>query len=269
MTNLLRRSHAPLTTAAWEVVDAQATDILKSQLSARRFVDISGPHGWELAAVDIGRLKVADEGSSAGVPWGIREVLPLLEVRVPFVVQQMELDAIARGCKDPDLGNLQEAVTKAARFEESVIYEGMPPAQMSGLLKESPHDSVALPADPMEYPNAVSQALRALEAAGIPRPYMLVMGRDSYFQLMQQGKGGYPPHRLIEEMTGSRTHNTSALQGGVVLSAAAGNFELTLGQDWSVGYAFHDRDAVELYIAESFAFRVLEPAAAVELVAAR
>jgi hypothetical protein len=36
-----------------------------------------------------------------------------------------------------------------------------------------------------------------------------------------------------------------------------------LGQDFSVGYASHDRDKVELYLTESFTFRVLEPAAAV------
>ena len=33
----------------------------------------------------------------------------------------------------------------------------------------------------------------------------------------------------------------------------------------SVGYAFHEKHTVELYLAESFTFRVLEPAAAVHL----
>ena len=56
MTSLLRRSQAPLTDPAWQEVDDQATQILKSKLSARRFVDIDGPHGWKLAAVDVGRL---------------------------------------------------------------------------------------------------------------------------------------------------------------------------------------------------------------------
>jgi len=36
-------------------------------------------------------------------------------------------------------------------------------------------------------------------------------------------------------------------------------------QDLSIGYADHGRDEVELFLAESFTFRVLEPAAAVRL----
>jgi uncharacterized linocin/CFP29 family protein len=55
------------------------------------------------------------------------------------------------------------------------------------------------------------------------------------------------------------------LEGGLLISAAEGNFELTVGQDFSVGYASHDRDQVELYLTESFTFRVLEPKGCVRL----
>ena len=41
--------------------------------------------------------------------------------------------------------------------------------------------------------------------------------------------------------------------------------ELTIGQDGSIGYVCHNRDEVELCITASFTFRVLAPAAAVEL----
>jgi uncharacterized linocin/CFP29 family protein len=50
-----------------------------------------------------------------------------------------------------------------------------------------------------------------------------------------------------------------------VLSRRGGDFEMTVGQDLAIGYKVHDAQDVELYFAESFAFRVLEPAAAVEL----
>ncbi len=57
-----------------------------------------------------------------------------------------------------------------------------------------------------------------------------------------------------------------ALQGGaVLLSVRGGDYELTVGQDLSVGYAIHDRTDVELFLTESFAFRVLENKAAVLL----
>ncbi|MEZ4309875.1 MAG: family 1 encapsulin nanocompartment shell protein [Polyangiaceae bacterium] len=52
------------------------------------------------------------------------------------------------------------------------------------------------------------------------------------------------------------------LDGAVFLSTRGGDFELTVGQDLSIGYASYERSRVELYLTESFTFRVLEPAAA-------
>jgi uncharacterized linocin/CFP29 family protein len=57
-----------------------------------------------------------------------------------------------------------------------------------------------------------------------------------------------------------------ALQGGaVLLSVRGGDYELTVGQDLSIGYAVHDRTDVELFLTESFTFRVLEEKAAIFL----
>jgi uncharacterized linocin/CFP29 family protein len=55
------------------------------------------------------------------------------------------------------------------------------------------------------------------------------------------------------------------VEGAVLLSTRGGDYELTVGQDWSVGYAAHDRTKVELYLTESFTFRVLESKAAILL----
>jgi uncharacterized linocin/CFP29 family protein len=44
-----------------------------------------------------------------------------------------------------------------------------------------------------------------------------------------------------------------------------GDFELTVGQDFSVGYLSHTPSSVRLYLQESFTFRVLAPEAAVPL----
>jgi uncharacterized linocin/CFP29 family protein len=68
---------------------------------------------------------------------------------------------------------------------------------------------------------------------------------------------------LIENMTGGKILWRPALEGGLLLSTRGGDFELTVGQDIALGYAGHDRDEVELYLTESFTFRVLEPHAAV------
>ena len=56
------------------------------------------------------------------------------------------------------------------------------------------------------------------------------------------------------------------LDGAVVLSMRGEDFELTVGQDFSIGYLDHDAERVRLYIEESFTFWLLSPQAAVPLV---
>jgi uncharacterized linocin/CFP29 family protein len=54
MTDILRRSLAPITEEAWKEIDLQAARTLKGNLSGRGLVDFSGPHGWTMAAVNLG-----------------------------------------------------------------------------------------------------------------------------------------------------------------------------------------------------------------------
>ena len=57
-----------------------------------------------------------------------------------------------------------------------------------------------------------------------------------------------------------------AADGAVVLSLRGDDFELSVGQDFSIGYLDHTSTSVLLYLQERFTFRVLTPEAAVPLV---
>jgi uncharacterized linocin/CFP29 family protein len=50
-----------------------------------------------------------------------------------------------------------------------------------------------------------------------------------------------------------------------VVSQRGGDFLFDSGEDLSIGYDSHDAEAVELYLVESFSFRVATPEAAVAL----
>src|SRR5512147_2166375 len=94
--DLLKRSHAPITAEAWTQIDAEARRVLQINLAGRKLVDFDGPHGWQYAAVNTGRLTIRTDGG-LGVPWGVRGVVPLIEVRVPFELSMMDLDNASRG----------------------------------------------------------------------------------------------------------------------------------------------------------------------------
>ena len=265
MTDILRREMAPIADGAWKEIELQGSRLLKGNLCGRKLVDFSGPHGWRYAAVNLGRLDVDSSRSLDGVGWGMHEVLPLVEIRVPFSLRIWDLDDVTRGTKNPDLHTLTEAARKAAIFEERAIFHGFTGAGIRGILGVSKHAPVPLSPDRAKLTESVELGLLAIQEAEIGGPYALVLGTEPYKWLMAGEPDAYPLRQRIEAMVSGGIHWSPVLQGGAVLSRRGGDFEMTVGQDMAIGYKFHDAQEVELYFAESFTFQVLEPAAAVEL----
>lgn len=265
MTDMLRREMAPVTDGAWKEIELQSSRILKGNLSGRKLVDFCGPHGWKFAAVNLGSLKVGPDDRADGVGWGLHKVLPLVEIRVPFSLGIWQLDDVERGTKNPDLRALTEAARKVAIFEESAIYKGFEGGNIQGMLQTSSHAPVPLSPDRSRFTEAIELAVLALQEAEIGGPFALVLGTEPYKWLMAGDPNAYPLHKRIQPLVAGGIHWSPALEGGAVISLRGGDFEMTVGQDLAIGYKTHDTKDVELYFAESFTFRVLEAAAAVEL----
>jgi uncharacterized linocin/CFP29 family protein len=51
----------------------------------------------------------------------------------------------------------------------------------------------------------------------------------------------------------------------MVVSLRGGDFVLSIGQDFSIGYLDHSANAIHLYVQESFTFLVNTPEAAIPL----
>jgi uncharacterized linocin/CFP29 family protein len=265
MVDILKRSLAPITAEAWAEIDEQAKRTLTGNLSARAVVDFDGPHGWELGAVNLGRLKIEKKQSAKEAAWGLREVQPLIEIRTPLKLGQMELDSISRGVKNPDLGPLEEAARKVALFEENTLYYGLKEACIIGIAEGSTHGAIPITKKAGTYQEVVENAITALQKAGVGGPYDLTLGDAPYQAMMAGDEKGYPLRKRLEELIGGSIRWSPVVKGGLLVSRRGGDYEMTVGQDLSIGYCSHDRGSIEFYITETFTFRVLEPAAAVEL----
>jgi uncharacterized linocin/CFP29 family protein len=263
--DLLKRELAPVLPDAWAAIDEEAARVLRLNLAGRKLVDFQGPKGWKKAAVNTGRLELLPDKADPDLNLGIREVQRLVEVRVPIKLPIMELDTVARGASNPELGAVVKAAEKIARIEDGAIFNGLRAAGITGLLPASPHAPVKLAADVGQLPRAVLAATESLRQAGVSGPYALVLGSELYDQVFSTVLEGHPLPRRIEPLLVEKIVRAMSLEGGVVLSLRGGDYELTVGQDLAVGYAHHDKHEVELYLTESFTFRVLEPAAAVRL----
>jgi uncharacterized linocin/CFP29 family protein len=264
--DLLKRSLAPVLPEAFALVDAEAARVLKLNLAGRKIVDFSGPHGWQLGAVNTGRLQLLPPAADPDLHLGIRAVQPIVELRVPIRLPIMELDSVARGATNPDLAAVVRAAEKVAHAEDSAIFNGFEPAGIAGIIPSSPHPPHGLPADLTQLPRTILAARETLRQAGISGPYALVLDADRYAQVFAAAEDGYPlAKRITQQVLDGPLVRATAITGGVLLSMRGGDWELTVGQDLSIGYAHHDKHIVELYLTESFTFRVLEPAAAVPL----
>ncbi len=264
--DLLKRNHAPIIPEAWEQIDNEARRVLKLNLAGRKLADFDGPHGWHYSAVSLGRLEVFEREVVPGVRAGKRLVQPLVELRVPMQLDIWELDNIARGAEDPDLAPVIEAAEKIARAEDHAIFNGYSEAGITGIIEASPYEPLRIPGDCAQYPRAIVQAIETLREAGVNGPYALVLGPQAYNDISQASDDGYPIRKRIEQqIINGPIIWAPSLDGALLLSARGGDFELTVGQDLSIGYSYHDREHVGLFITESFTFRVLEPAAAIYL----
>ena len=265
MTDILRRNLAPIADPAWRELELQSLRTLAGNLSGRKLVDFQGPHGWPFAAVNLGRLELGAGPGTGEVAWGLHQVLPLVEIRVPFRLGIWDLDDLERGARNPDLRALVQAAQRAALFEERALYHGFAGAGIQGILEAPAHAPIPLPGERGKLTEAVELGLIALQQAAVGGPYALVLGTEPYTWLMVGDPNAYPLRKRVEALVSGGIHWSPALEGGLVLSRRGGDFELTVGQDLSLGYKGHDALEVELYFAESFTFRVLEGAAAVEL----
>ncbi len=262
--DLLKRELAPILPEAWDLIDKEATRVLKLNLAARKLVDVRGPHGWQFAAVNTGRVQPLRE-VGPDLEMSLRRVQPVLELRVPIRLQLAELDSVARGAEDPDLGAVVRAAEKLALAEDNAIFNGLPAAEIAGIVRSSPHAAQPLPGELAGLPRAVLAARETLREAGVGGPYALVLGAALYDQVRAALLDGYPLAKQIEAIVDRPLVRAVALESAVVLSLRGGDYELWLGQDLSIGYAHHDKKEVELYLTESFTFRVLEPSVTVLL----
>ena len=264
----LRRHDAPFGGDVWKRIDDEAAEALGTYRSARKLVEVEGPHGWEKSSISLGRVRAARAESlnTEGLELQQRRVQPLLELRVPFAVPRAELEAIERGAEDPDLDALVDACRRIARAEDRVVFYGNEETGVGGIAADSSHAPVALPGDFAEYPGAVAEAIERLRTAGVEGPYALALGPRWYDAIARTTGAGYPIlghlRRLIDEPA---VWSPALDEGGLLISRRGGDYRLVIGEDAAVGYRGHDAEHVHLYVEQSMTFRLLSPEAGVWL----
>lgn len=262
--NNLHRELAPISDAAWAEIEEEASRTLKRHLAARRVVNVLGPKGVDFSAVGTGHLQqIAAPGE--GIQAGQRMAQALVELRVPFELARQSIDDVERGSLDSDWDTLKEAARKIAFAEDRAVFEGYPAGGIQGVRRGASNPALSLPAKVDGYPAVVAQAVSQLRLAGVNGPYSLVVGAEAYTAINGGSEEGYPVLQHIRRLIDGDIVWAPAIVGGFMVTTRGGDFELAIGQDISLGYLGHSRTDVELYLQESFTFRLLTTEAAVAL----
>jgi uncharacterized linocin/CFP29 family protein len=262
--NNLHRSLAPISDDAWAQIEEEATRTLKVHLAGRRVVDVQGPGGAASAAVGTGHLRdVAAPGE--GIIARQCEVKALVELRAPFEISRQAIDDVERGANDSDWQPVKDAARRIAFAEDRAIFEGYAAAGIEGIRAGTSNPIVTLPADVLQYPVAIAQALSQLRAAGVNGPYSALLGADAYTALAETSDHGYPVLQHVQRLVNGEIIWAPAIAGAFVLTTRGGDFQLNIGQDVSIGYLNHNESTVRLYLQETMTFLLLTTEAAVAL----
>jgi uncharacterized linocin/CFP29 family protein len=262
--NNLHRELAPISDDAWEQIEEEAKRTLKRYLAGRRVVDVPSSGGIALPGVATGHL-LPIKPPAEDIIASQREVKPLIELRVPFELTRQAIDDVERGSNDSDWQPVKDAAKKIAFAEDRAIFEGYGEAAIQGFREGTTNPIKPLPSDVRDYPDAVSQALSQLRLVGVNGPYSVLLGADEYTELAEVRDHGYPVLEHVKRIVDGNIVWAPAISGAVVLTTRGGDFELTLGQDVSIGYLSHTDSTVRLYLQETFTFRVLTGEASVVL----
>ena len=262
--NNLHRELAPISDAAWAQIEEETSRTLKRYLAGRHVVDVHGPEGSGLAAIGTGHLlTIAAPGD--GIDARQREVKALVELRVPFELDRQAIDDIERGANDSDWQPAKEAARRIAFAEDGAVFEGYAAAGIGGIRQGTSNPAMTLPTDVREYPQAIAQGLSQLRLVGVNGPYSVLLGANAYTALAETSDHGYPVLEHVKRLVDDKIVWAPAISGAFVLTTRGGDFDLRIGQDFSIGYSSHTDAVVRLYLQETFTFLLLTTEAAVAL----
>ncbi len=257
----LNRGRAPFGAAVWQAVDAAATSASRDLLTARRFLEVDGPFGLGLTAVETGGGDIAerDDAAEAVAIMGAAVSVPMLWKG--FGLSLRRLAAHESHGQPLDLTPAVAAAEAISRLEERLIYHGDPRTGLAGLYT-APGAVEMEGGDWARVDRALADVLTAvttLDEAGYRGPYALAVSPRLYNGLFRR----YEDSDLLQvdhlgRLCAGGIHK-AAIPGALVVDRRAAR--LLVGQDLMAGFASLDGVHCRLFLSESIVLEIAEAGA--------
>lgn len=257
----LNRENASFPKDIWARIDEAAVGAAREVLTGRRFLEVDGPYGVGLTAIEVG-----DEGycrqpkpDEAGAVLSRASAIPML--RKSFGLSVRRIEGYQAMGQPLDLRSVEDAAEAVARREEEFIYYGQPDFGLEGLLTATGRNEV-----PCDDWNKVEQALENVLAAvnhldenGFHGPYALALSPTWYNLLFRRYEGTDMLQLEHLKRLCELGVFKAEIEGAVLVDARVGR--IIVGQDLMTGYSSNDGIHHQMFVSESLVLRVEEPGA--------
>ncbi len=257
----LNRDQPSFPSFIWDSIDAAAVEAAKALLTARRFLEVEGPFGLGLTALELGTDDYCRDPGPQEAGAIISHAISVPMLRKSCRLSARRLAAHLDKGMPLSLAEVQDAAEAVARREEEFIYFGQADFGLKGLLNASGRQEVKS-GDWSNLDTALNNVLAAittLDNANYHGPYALALPPAQYNNLFRHYE--HTDLLQVEHLKSLCTHGVykAAVDRPVVVDHHAG--AVVLGQDLRVGYAGSDGIHYQLFVCESMVLRLDEPEA--------
>jgi uncharacterized linocin/CFP29 family protein len=251
-----------LSEKVWKEVDSLASAMFKQTVVARRIADFDGPRGWNHVATQLGTFKSVRMPKHSGkVGFEVPDVLLLTELRATFSIPWAAIEIFERVGPNLESKSIEDAAREMALAEDALVFYGT--SSNPGILSQQT-SSVVLSdwSKPGRLVADFLAAVEKLDTLGIKGPYEAALPPHLYYSYLRQAGegGGYPAAKQLGIVI-AKIYSSPVIEGAVLFSTRGGDFRITVGGDFIVGYRSHDEAAVHLFCVETAAAQLITPEA--------
>lgn len=259
----LNREEAPLSQQMWDLIDTTMMEMLAKRMKVRSVVDFDDGYDFTTDAIATGGLRgVSDKD---GLSIGVREPILMTEIRYDFSIPKTTLDAMKRDMEGFDDAPMRAAANAFGAAENGMILDGLASTGTPGLLASLSQDTLKAKGA-KELMAATARSLGMFNNEFVDGPFKLVVSGATFAQLVVESDGGETMKEKIENLLGAGAVVIVDAMGddkALVISQRGGDFVYYSGLDVQVGFDSESDDALNFFLLESAAFRVINPEAAV------
>ena len=240
-------------------IEEAAVSAARDILTGRRIIDVEGPYGLGLTAVEVGNDDLCREAGPGEASAVLSHALSLPMIYRRFSLSRRRIAAVREMGQPLNLKVVQDAAQAVAMREEDFIYQGQPDFHVHGLLTAAGRNTLQGGdwGSVDQVLDNVIAAVNALDGKGYRGPYGLALAPALYNNLFRR----YPGSDLLQiehlKRLCTRGIVKAQIEGGVLVAKDVGS--IILGQDLQIAYLSPDAAHENFAVTESLVLKIEAP----------